>query len=317
MWGGWSLHKHRASWPSTPSTRPLTSSAGPSTPSTGPSPPSTEPSPPNLQPTPQLPPPNPQLPPLNQLDTGAHPVDDPNNNLYDDPYTNDNGPLSAPLGNALDVLDGDVNMYNDDNNNNGVEYNSSRRHVVSSPPKVVGHKWQYAASPSPPPVQTNAFVLPWKPQTLAYHSHVAFGSASPGSQVPCRPPSFTSSSGISCSCSTPSSTASSSYLLTDYQILPMASQTSLSAKPQSLASSKKKRTLATDIEGHLSMLNDEIRSMQSDIRRNFSSAEAKAKEILHLQAAAALQEKEAETWCLKIQYETMIHASPLTSSPSV
>ncbi|KAG2359902.1 hypothetical protein BDR07DRAFT_1378373 [Suillus spraguei] len=34
--------------------------------------------------------------------------------------------------------------------------------------------------------------------------------------------------------------------------------------------------------------------------------EAKDKEILCLQAAAALQDKEAETWHLKIQYETMM-----------
>ncbi|KAG2150787.1 hypothetical protein DEU56DRAFT_908426 [Suillus clintonianus] len=33
--------------------------------------------------------------------------------------------------------------------------------------------------------------------------------------------------------------------------------------------------------------------------------EAKDKEIFRLQAAAALQEREAEPWCLKIQYETM------------
>ncbi|KAG2352267.1 hypothetical protein BDR07DRAFT_1498782 [Suillus spraguei] len=34
--------------------------------------------------------------------------------------------------------------------------------------------------------------------------------------------------------------------------------------------------------------------------------EVKNKEILRLQAAAALQDKEAETWHLKIQYETMM-----------
>ncbi|KAG1819156.1 uncharacterized protein BJ212DRAFT_1479262 [Suillus subaureus] len=107
--GGWSLHKHRASWPSTPSTRP-------SPPSTNPSPPSTNPSaPPNPQPPLQ----DSWLPPPNQLDTGAQcsppaylppshhppphftsargsPVDDLDGDLYDDPYTDDNGPLSAP-----------------------------------------------------------------------------------------------------------------------------------------------------------------------------------------------------------------------------
>lgn len=47
--------------------------------------------------------------------------------------------------------------------------------------------------------------------------------------------------------------------------------------------------------------------------------EAKDKEIQRLQAAAALQEKEAETWRLKIQYEMMIRAAgagPSSSSPS-
>ncbi|KAG1853886.1 hypothetical protein DFJ58DRAFT_883165 [Suillus subalutaceus] len=287
-------------------------------------------------------------PPPHFTGAGGSPVDDPDGDLYDDPYADDNGPLSAPLGNALDVLDGDVNMYDDDDDDDGVEYNSSRCRVVSSPPKV----------PLLLPLlsKLTAFVLPRKPQTPAYHSRMAFGSASPGSQAPRRPPSFASSSGISRSRSTPSSTASSSYQSTDYRISPTASQTSLSAKPQSSAGSKKKRTSATDVEGHLSMLNDEIRSMQSDmserqgsrnerytIKMNYQSQkkefqwrcesrshdvllsatthqreqEAKDKEILRLQAAAALQEKEAETWRLKIQYETMIRAGPSTSSPSV
>ncbi|KAG1798718.1 uncharacterized protein BJ212DRAFT_1305699 [Suillus subaureus] len=244
-------------------------------------------------PNPQLPPSNPQLPlqdswlPLpNQLDTGAQhsppaylpPSHHPPSHFtsargspVEDSYADDNSPLSALLGNTLDVLDGDINMYDDDNDDDGVEYNSSQHHVISSPPKVVEHKQQYTASPSPPPVKTNAFILPWKPQTLAYHSYVAFGSASPGSQAPCRPPSFTSSLGISHSRSTPSSTASSSYLLTDYRILPMASQTLLSAKPQNLASSKKKRTWATDVKGHLSMLNNKIQSMQSDMSEHQGS----------------------------------------------
>ncbi|KAG1804165.1 uncharacterized protein BJ212DRAFT_1486807 [Suillus subaureus] len=87
-----------------------------------------------LQLTPQLPLPNPQpplqdsqLPPLNQLDTGAQrsppaylppshhpsphftgtrgsPVDDPDGDLYDDPYADDNGPLSAPHHRLLDLF---------------------------------------------------------------------------------------------------------------------------------------------------------------------------------------------------------------------
>ncbi|KAG1767520.1 hypothetical protein EDD22DRAFT_844475 [Suillus occidentalis] len=126
---------------------------------------------------------------------------------------------------------------------------------------------------------------------------------------------------------------------------PYTSQTSFSAKPQSSAGSKKKkRTSAVDMEGHISMLNDEIQSMHSDMserrelknehytmKMNYQSQknkyqwrcescshdilvttathqqeqEAKDKEILCLQAAAALQKRETKTWHLKIQYESM------------
>ncbi|KAG1849120.1 hypothetical protein DFJ58DRAFT_729607 [Suillus subalutaceus] len=95
-----------------------------------------QPTPHLLPPNPRLPPPNPQpplqdsrLPLPNQLDTGAQrsppaylppshhppphftgaggsPVDDPDGDLYDDPYADDNGPLSAPLGNAVLITEG-------------------------------------------------------------------------------------------------------------------------------------------------------------------------------------------------------------------
>jgi len=133
--------------------------------------------------------------------------------------------------------------------------------------------------------------------------------------------------------------------------------------PQSSASSKKKKkTVVADVEDRVSMLNDEIQSMHSDIsehreskneryalKMNYQSQkkeyewhresrsheilmtatthqreqEAKDKEILRLQAATALQEKEAETWRLRIQYEAMIRATgennagPSSSSPSL
>ncbi|KAG1739952.1 uncharacterized protein EDB91DRAFT_1082316 [Suillus paluster] len=143
----------------------------------------------------------------------------------------------------------------------------------------------------------------------------------------------------------------------------MVTSTSLSVKPQSSARSKKKRTSVADVEDHLSMINGEIQSMHSDmsecresknkrytIKMDYQSQkkeyqwccesrshevllsaanhqreqEAKDKEILRLQAATAFQEKEAEIWCLKIQYESMKLrgvggdvAGPSSSSPSI
>ncbi|KAG1812332.1 hypothetical protein EV424DRAFT_1349366 [Suillus variegatus] len=299
-----------------------------------------------------------QHPPPHFSSTGGSPIDDPDGDLDDDPHADENGPFFAPLGNALGLLGGgDVEMDDGDR----MELDPSRRHVISldSPPRLVGQKRQYVGSPSPPPVEKPTFLLPRKPQTLTYHSREAFGSTSPGGQVPRKPSSFASSSGISRSRSTPSSTASSSFVSTDYRASPTASQTSLSAKPRSSASSKKKRASVADMEDNLNILNEDIRSMQTDIsdrresrneryaikmnyqaqkkdlqwrRENLShevlisatthqrEQEAKDKEIQRLQAAAALQEREAETWRLKIQYETMICAAgagPSSLSPSV
>ncbi|KAG0706451.1 hypothetical protein DFH29DRAFT_872231 [Suillus ampliporus] len=209
------------------STRPSPTGAQHAPPSTLHAPPST------------LHPPPSQHPPPHFSSTGGSPIDDPDGDLDDDPHADDNGPFFAPLGNALGMLGGgDVDMDDD----NGMELDPSWRCVISldSPPRVVRQKRQYAASPSPPPVEKNAFLLPRKPQTPTYHSREAFGSASPGGQVPRKPSSFASSSGISRSRSTPSSTASSSFVSTDYRVSPTGSQTSLSAKPRSSASSKKK-----------------------------------------------------------------------------
>lgn len=142
---------------------------------------------------------------------------------------------------------------------------SSRRRVFSldSPPKVVGHKRQHAGSPSPPRIDKNSFVLLQKVQTPMYHSHAAFMS---GSQVLRKPSLFASPSGMSRSRSSPSSTASSlPYISSDYRLSPTASQTSFFAKPQSSTGSKKKTTSVADMEGHISMLNDEIQSMHSDM----------------------------------------------------
>ncbi|KAG2108238.1 uncharacterized protein F5147DRAFT_773819 [Suillus discolor] len=277
------------------------------------------------------------LPPLWHPGAGGNLIDDPDGDMDDDFYADDDdGVFHAPLGNALDALDGDFEMHDDDDISQ--EFNSSRCHFISlnSPPKVIGHKRQYAASPSPPRANANSFSLPRKAQTPAYHSCVAFGSASPGSLAP-------QLSRIMCSCSFPSATGSSSpYISSDYRVSPTAS---LSTKPQSAVSSKKKKkTSVADMEGHIGMLNGEIQSMRSDLserrgskneryamKMNYQSQkreyqwcreshsqdvllaatthqreqEAKDKEILRLQAVTALQEKEAETWRLKIQYESM------------
>ncbi|KAG2101881.1 uncharacterized protein F5147DRAFT_655194 [Suillus discolor] len=234
---------------------------------------STQCAPPSIRPGPTgaqhalpstLHPPPSQHPPPHFSGTGGSPINDPDGDLDNNPHADDNGPFFAPLGNTLGMLDGeDVDMDND----NGMELDSSRRHVISlhSPPRLVGQKRPYAASPSPSPVEKNTFLLPRKPQMPTYHSREAFGSASPGGQVPHKPSSLASSSGISRSHSTPSSTASSSFISTDYHVSPTASQTSLSAKPRSLASSKKKRASAADMEDNLNMLSEDIRSMQTDI----------------------------------------------------
>ncbi|KAG2117884.1 uncharacterized protein F5147DRAFT_768022 [Suillus discolor] len=258
-------------------------------------------------------------------------IDDLDGDLYNDPHADEDelGPFSAPLGNVLDTLDGDINMCDDDDDR---EFNSHYDVIIlNSPPKVVRHKQQYMASPSPPPANSNSFILPQKSQTPAYHSRTVFGSASPCSQALGRPSSF-------------------------------VSPTSLSAKPQSSMSSKKKKTSTTDIEDYLDMLNNKISNIQSNMSKRrgmrnecyaikihyqsqkkefqwhckshsqevFLSAtahqhkqEAKDKDILCLQDAAALQEKEAETWHLKIQYQSMMmHAAdkdvdPSSLSPSV
>ncbi|KAG1866730.1 hypothetical protein F4604DRAFT_1928023 [Suillus subluteus] len=265
-----------------------------------------------------------QYPPSLLLRPGAGggPIDDPDGDMEDDPRADDDdnndSPFGTPLGNVLDTLDRDFEMRGEEEDD-GLEVGSSWHCAISlnSPPKVA--------------------------QMPMYHSHEAFGSASPGSHVPHKLPLPL---GISCSCSSPSSTTSSSaYVSSDYWILPMTSQISLSTKPQSSVSSKKKRTLVVDMEGQISMLNDEIKSMHSDmserwesknecyaLKMNYQSQkkeyqwhheshsheiisaaamyqheqEAKDKEILCLQVTAALQEKEAETWHLKIQYKTMM-----------
>ncbi|KAG1826115.1 uncharacterized protein BJ212DRAFT_1475453 [Suillus subaureus] len=210
-----------------------------------------------------------QYPPnLPQPGARGGPIDNPDGDMEDDPHADDDynndGPFGTPLGNALDTLDRDFEMCGDDDDD-GLEVNSSWCCVISldSPPKVVGHKRQYAASPSPPCASTNSFILPCKAQTPMYHSCEAFGSASPGSHAPLKLPL---SLGILCSHSSPSSTTSSlAYISSDYWILPTASQMSLSAKPQSSVSLKKKRTSVVDMEGQISMLNDEIKSMHSDM----------------------------------------------------
>ncbi|KAG1810282.1 uncharacterized protein HD556DRAFT_1435993 [Suillus plorans] len=227
--------------------------------------------PPNSQllpPDPQLPPAQPQFPPAQpQLplpsphNISNHPphytgaegnlIDDPDGDLYGDPYADEDelGPFSALLSNALDTLDGDVNMHDDDR-----EFNSHHDFIILN------------TSPSPPPAKSNSFILSWKSQTPAYHSCMTFGSASPCSQAPGRLSSFISPVAMLRSHSSPASTISLlPYMSSDYYVLPMASQTSLSTKPWSSTSSKKKKTSMMDVEDHLGMLNNKISNIQSDM----------------------------------------------------
>ncbi|KAG1812331.1 hypothetical protein EV424DRAFT_1542189 [Suillus variegatus] len=141
-------------------------------------PPSIRPGPTGAQHAPPstLHPPPSQHPPPHFSSTGGSPIDDPDGDLDDDPHADENGPFFAPLGNALGLLGGgDVEMDDGD----GMELDPSHRHVISldSPPRLVGQKWQYVGSPSPPPVEKPTFLLPRKPQTPTYHSCEAFGSA--------------------------------------------------------------------------------------------------------------------------------------------
>ncbi|KAG1865022.1 hypothetical protein DFJ58DRAFT_838758 [Suillus subalutaceus] len=55
------------------------------------------------------------------------------------------------------------------------------------------------------------------------------------------------------------------FIINNILISPTASQTSLSMKPQSFMSLQNKRTLVADMEGQISMLNDKIKSMHSDM----------------------------------------------------
>ncbi|KAG0703599.1 hypothetical protein DFH29DRAFT_998424 [Suillus ampliporus] len=155
-------------------------------------------------PGPQLPPQNPQpLPPDPQLplwsppDTGAQRAP---TSTWPSPTSAQHAPPSTlhppllifavslpPLAMRwVCWMGGDVDMDDDP---------SRRRVSLDSPPRLVGQKWQYTASPSPPPVEKNAFLLSRKPQTPTYHSRKAFGSASPGGQVPRKPSAFALSSG--------------------------------------------------------------------------------------------------------------------------
>ncbi|KAG2754068.1 hypothetical protein P692DRAFT_20870182 [Suillus brevipes Sb2] len=222
-----------------------------------------------------------QYPPPHFTSTGGHPIDDSNGDFLNDPYVDDDGssaddhvddygPFSAPLGNALDTLDGgdggDINIHYDDEMQ--FRYAWHRAVSLDSPPKVVGHKHQYIISPSPPPIKKNAFIVPQKPQTPMYHSSEVFGSTCPGGQFPHKPSTFTSPPGMLRSRSSPSPTLSLLYVSLNYHISPtvsQTSQTSLSTKPLSSLSSRKKRTSVADMGNSLSVLNDDIQSMASDI----------------------------------------------------
>ncbi|KAG1861615.1 hypothetical protein DFJ58DRAFT_839740 [Suillus subalutaceus] len=242
-----------------PPLSPHTANNQPITTSTRPIPPST------------LTPPPHQPPPPHYAGAEEDDIDDPDGDLYDDPHAadDDHGPFFAPLGNALDTLEGDFNMDNDDDG--GMEFNSSQPHDfnLDSPLKVVGHKRQYTASPSPPPIETNSFALWQKPQTPTYHD-VTLCKATELCELK-------EEEGLS---------ESKNEQLRHQDAVPVT-QERVPVAPLSLAR----------------------RTSSSRPPHTNAEQEAKDKEILCLQAVATLQEREAETWHLKIQYETMMCAA--------
>ncbi|KAG2336471.1 hypothetical protein BDR05DRAFT_1005826, partial [Suillus weaverae] len=83
----------------------------------------------------------------------------------DDLYSEGAGPFSAPLGNALEHLDGDEMMDHDGD-------------ALVSPPRATGKKHQLLTSPSPPPDVPSPFEVPSKSPASFYDSRTAISTPS-------------------------------------------------------------------------------------------------------------------------------------------
>ncbi|KAG2343089.1 hypothetical protein BDR05DRAFT_948489 [Suillus weaverae] len=160
----------------------------------------------------------------------------------DDLYSEGTGPFSAPLGNALEHLDGDEMMDHDGD-------------ALVSPPRATGKKRQLPTSPSPPPDVPSPFKVPSKSPASFYDSRAAFGAQRPSSHGG----RHKVSSEMSRSILTPSSTTRNTTPSSDYHMSPTP-QTSL---PNSVGGSKKKKA-KSDVLQEVVHVRDEIESMHSD-----------------------------------------------------
>ncbi|KAG2037725.1 hypothetical protein BDR03DRAFT_1049496 [Suillus americanus] len=149
------------------------------------------------------------------------------------------------------MQDGDDGMQGDDGIQDGDDGMQDDVEVLNSPPKVVGKKRRIFASPLPsPPPDPEPFCVPAKAPTSTYHSRSAFAHQAGSRRGQHKPPL------MSCSMSTPSSTAHNTVSSSS------TPQTSLSAQPD--AGTKKKKA-KSDVQDQLDNLAGEIGSIQSDV----------------------------------------------------
>ncbi|KAG2055852.1 hypothetical protein BDR06DRAFT_1044731 [Suillus hirtellus] len=180
----------------------------------------------------------------------------------------------APLGNALDHLD-------DDDMDTDAPHPT---YDLNSPPKVAGKKQQLPSSPSPPPNHPIPFSIMQKSPTPFYDSHAAFSAQGP-----------------------------SGY------------DTSISAQLKTTGSKKKKAK--SDIQEQVERVNGEIGSIQLDVTSCHNlkhecylvklnvkkDYHCETKKYKYLCEALAL-DKEAEMWCLKIQFHQMTQSGSTASA---
>ncbi|KAG1799489.1 uncharacterized protein HD556DRAFT_1439869 [Suillus plorans] len=272
--------------------------------------------PPSIQPGPtgaqHTPPSTLHPPPPHFSGTGGSPIDDPDGDLDDDPHADNNGPFFAPLGNALGW--------------------SLTPPVVVSLALIVppsrwdrsGHTqllllplpWKEKHLPSPaeapdadiPQLQGIWLCLPWWPGATdiaqPFHSLVHGVFVLHIDRLLC----FTNGIPDIAVCEAT-------------ELGQLEEETDISERRESrnehYAIKMNYQAQKKDLQWRRENLSHKVLISATTHQRE---QKAKDKEILHLQAAAALQEREAETWRLKIQYEMMIRAAgagPSSSSPSV
>ncbi|KAG2367253.1 hypothetical protein BDR07DRAFT_1373057 [Suillus spraguei] len=242
-------------------------------------------------------------------------IDDPDSDLYNDSDVNtddnDQGPLFTSLDNVLDTLGGDGRM----------EFNSSCYCVISldSPSKVVGHKRH---------VWRLWHCLVWWLSTMqTFLVHLIFGNImqplySLVDTILITLPTIRLSHCTDGIADFTFHQATGLHELKEEENVSGGragmhhhgeQQHSEHAKHMSEHQQLKNEHYAIKMDYQMKKKEFQWRHESHSHEVLLSSTvhhheqEVKDKEILHLQAAAALQDKEAETWHLKIQYETMMH----------